>query len=76
MTNTRDIIYYNDTGWDVGIHPGTEERVKFKKTNVIKHGEMLKFTYPEEFTPVIKMWDYGESGLQLLVMLVDEDTFK
>lgn len=69
----KDIIYYNDTGRDVKIHPGIDKEVKFKDTKIIKHQEMIKFTFPKEFTPMLKMWDYGDLGLQLIIMLMTDD---
>lgn len=70
----RNFFYYNDTERKVSIHPGTDTRVEFKNDGPIQHGEILKFAYPEKFSPLIKMWDYGEKhGLQIIVMLVDEE---
>lgn len=70
----RNFFYYNDTGRSVKIHPGTDVKVKFENDGPIEHGKTLKFSYPKKFSPLIKMWDYGEKhGLQIIVMLVDEE---
>lgn len=70
---TRKFIYYNDTGRDVSVHPGTDDKVSFREPSLtIESGAYMEFSYPENFTPMIKMWDYGKLGLQIIVMLVEE----
>lgn len=73
----RDLIYYNDTGREVRIDQGTDDKVKYNNKSTIPIGAMLKFSYPEEFTPIIKTWDNGgKYGLQIIIMLVDIENLK
>lgn len=73
----RDLIYYNDTGREVAINQGIDDKVKYNNASTIPIGTMLKFSYPEEFTPIIKSLDKGgKYGLQIIIMLVDIDSLK
>jgi len=61
------LIYYNDTGRDVLIHPATYAYGCTTDIDIIRPSERCLFTLPEGVTPEIKMWDYGDKGLSILV---------
>ncbi|NUJ17490.1 hypothetical protein FKN04_12980 [Bacillus glycinifermentans] len=60
-------VYFNDTGRDIGIHPATKIHGTVCDMEVIKPYEKRVFNLPEDTYPLVKMWDYGEIGLQILV---------
>jgi hypothetical protein len=60
-------VYYNDTGRLVGIHPATRTHGCECDMAGIKHGEVREFILPEGTYAWVKMWDYGNAGLQILV---------
>lgn len=60
-------VFMNDTGQNIGIHPGTEHHgVRCDKTS-IKPGEQVEFWLPDGTYPWVKMWDHGRNGLWILV---------
>jgi hypothetical protein len=60
--------YFNDTGREISIHPGTLTSGTKCDTDIIKPLEEREFFLPEDTYPWIKMWDYGkEKGLSILV---------
>ncbi|QHE52767.1 hypothetical protein [Pontibacillus sp. HMF3514] len=60
--------YYNDTGREVSIHPGTEMNGIRCSMDLIKPHEERTFYLPENTYPWVKMWDYGDKkGLSILV---------
>lgn len=61
------LIYYNDTGRDVLIHPATYAYGCTTDRDIIRPSERCLFTLPEGVTPEIKMWDYDDKGLSILV---------
>lgn len=68
------IKFINDTGRDVSIHPGTSAYGCKANKDIIKSLEVCIFELPEGTTlPEIKMWDYGDKGLSVLVTSADDD---
>lgn len=67
------LIYYNDTGRDVLIHPATYVYGCTADRDIIRPSERCFFTLPEGVTPEIKMCDYGDKGLSVLVIPADDD---
>lgn len=65
-------IYYNDTNRVVNIHPATFLHGSTGKKEPIQPLEERVFTLPEGTYPWVKMWDYGEIGLSILVSPVVE----
>lgn len=61
------LIYYNDTGRDVLIHPATYVYGCTADRDIIRPSERCLITLPEAMTAEIKMWDYGVKGLSILV---------
>jgi len=59
--------YYNDTNRVVTIHPATKLHGCDVDTSPIQQGQCRVFTLPEGTIPWMKMWDYGEMGLSILV---------
>lgn len=60
--------YYNDTQRDVSIHSATKlHGCNYEGDSVIKHGEVKTFELPNGTYPWVKMWDYKNYGLQILV---------
>lgn len=59
--------YYNDTKRVVTIHPGTEMYITKGDISPIKHGEIRYFEIEDGHYPIIKMWDYGDRGLQIFL---------
>ena len=60
-------IYFNDTGRRVTIHPATFKHGCVGSTEPIKPLEQRVFELPDGTFPWVKMWDYGEGGLRILV---------
>jgi hypothetical protein len=65
-------IYFNDTGRKVIIHPATFSHGCTGSSEPIKHLEQRVFELPEDTFPWVKMWDYGEIGLNILVSPIKE----
>ncbi|KUP09890.1 hypothetical protein Q73_01290 [Bacillus coahuilensis m2-6] len=61
------LVYFNDTGRLVKIHPATLSHGCVAKKEPIKPLEERDFILPEGTFPWIVMWDYGEFGLSILV---------
>jgi hypothetical protein len=60
--------YFNDTGREISIHPGTLASGTKCDINIIKPLEEREFFLPDDTYPWVKMWDYGpEQGLSILV---------
>lgn len=61
--------FFNDTGKEVQIHPGTEVHGVVCDMSPIKHLEERVFELPEGTYPWVKVWDHTKHGmgLQLLV---------
>jgi hypothetical protein len=60
-------VYFNDTKRIVSIHPATRTHGTDCDMSGIEPLEQRVFTLPEGTYPFVKMWDYGNSGLQILV---------
>ncbi|MBA2876377.1 hypothetical protein [Thermaerobacillus caldiproteolyticus] len=60
-------VYLNDTGRIVNIHPATFIHGCSASDAPIEPLEERLFVLPEGTYPWIKMWDYGEKGLMILV---------
>lgn len=60
-------VYFNDTDRLVSIHPATQIHGCECDMNAIDPLEERVFLLPEGTYPWVKMWDYGKSGLQILV---------
>lgn len=67
VTRRMQLIYYNDTGRDVLIHSATYAYGCTADRDIIRPSERCLFTLPEGVIPEIKMWDYGDKGLSILV---------
>ncbi|WP_244943822.1 hypothetical protein [Siminovitchia fortis] len=68
------IKYFNDTGRIVTIHPATFLQGCTGDKDPIKYLEERTFILPEGTYPWVKMWDYGEAGLSILVSpIADKD---
>lgn len=65
-------IYFNDTGRIVNIHPATFVHGCTSSSEPIKNLEQRVFELPEGTFPWVKMWDYGEIGLSILVSPMKE----
>lgn len=65
-------VFYNDTKRIVNIHPASRIHGCEVEINPIQPLEERVFTLPDETIPWVKMWDYGEIGLSLLVSPVVE----
>lgn len=62
------MVYYNDTGRIISIHPATESHGVKCDMSAIRPLEERIFYLPANTYPWIKMWDYGEkNGLSILV---------
>lgn len=59
-------IFFNDTGKEVSIHPGTKIHGCECDMSPIKHLEERVFYLPDGTIPWVKMWDY-HSHLSILV---------
>lgn len=61
------IVYYNDTGQKVSIHPATKETYSVEcDMSDIQPLQQRVFYLPENTYPWVKMWDYGEKiGLSI-----------
>jgi hypothetical protein len=66
-------IYFNDTGRTVNIHPATFLHGCEGERTAIKPLEQRLFILPEGTFPWLKMWDYGERGLSILVSPMSEE---
>jgi hypothetical protein len=66
-------IYFNDTGRIVIIHPATFIHGCRTSDAPINPLEKRIFELPKGTYPLIKMWDYGEQGLGILVSPMEED---
>lgn len=60
-------VYFNDTKRIVSIHPATRTHGTDCDMSGIQPLEQRVFTLPEGTYAWVKMWDYGNSGLQILV---------
>ncbi|MEK4750440.1 hypothetical protein NST77_23385 [Niallia sp. FSL W8-0177] len=67
-------MYFNDTGRLVKIHPATHAHGCVVKKEPIKPLEEREFTLPEGTYAWIKMWDYEEFGLSILVSPMTDTT--
>ena len=65
-------IYFNDTGRRVTIHPATFTHGCIGSSEPIKPLEQRVFELPDGTFPWVKMWDYGEVGLRILVSPMKE----
>jgi len=65
-------IYFNDTGREVKVHPATFINGCTGLKEPIKHLEQRLFELPDGTFPWVKMWDYGEVGLSILVTPMKE----
>jgi len=68
MVKKMKFKYFNDTKRDVSIHPATYEYGCKSDKEVICPLEICTFHLPENTYPWVKMWDYGEEGLSILVI--------
>ena len=60
-------VYFNDTGRVVNIHPATFAHGCSASNAPIKPLEERVFVLPKGTYPFVKMWDYSEKGLSILV---------
>jgi hypothetical protein len=60
-------VYFNDTNRIVSIHPATQTHGCEVDMSGIQPQTIREFILPEGTYAWIKMWDYGERGLQILV---------
>jgi hypothetical protein len=60
-------VYFNDTNRIVGIHPATLTHGCEVDMAGIQPQTIREFILPEGTYAWVKMWDYGASGLQILV---------
>lgn len=67
--------YFNDTGRTVSIHPATFTNGCKGDDTLIRPLEERVFVLPEGTYPWVKMWDYGEKGLglQILILPIKEE---
>ena len=66
--------FFNDTGGVVYVHPATEIHGTVSEMTPIQPLEERIFEVPNGTYPWVKMWDYGELGLSILVSPeVDEE---
>ncbi|WP_375199565.1 hypothetical protein [Bacillus sp. RS11] len=60
--------YCNDTNREISIHPGTFiHGCIAEDKSPIKPQEVRLFILPQDTYPWLKMWDYGDKGLQILI---------
>lgn len=59
--------FFNDTGKKVSVHPATHGHGAEYSDSHIMPLETMIFELPENTYPVVKMWDYDDYGLQILV---------
>lgn len=67
------LIYFNDTGRLVRIHPATTLHGCIVNKAPIKPLEERIFELPEDTFPWVKMWDSEELGLTILVSPLKEN---
>lgn len=60
--------YFNDTGRIVSIHPATFSYGCSSDDRPIKPLEEREFILPDNTYPWVKMWDYADRGLQILIV--------
>jgi len=60
-------VYFNDTKRVVHIHPATFTHGCIGSAEQIQPLEERELELPEGSYPWVKMWDYGASGLTILV---------
>lgn len=60
-------VYFNDTNRIVNIHPTTFIHGCKGVEKAIKPLEERIFQLPKDTYPWVKMWDYGEIGLTILI---------
>lgn len=65
---TMRFEYFNDTGKAVSIHPATFSYGCSSNEKPIMPLEERVFILPENTFPWIKMWDYEEKWLQILIV--------
>ena len=68
------LVYFNDTGRLVRIHPATLLHGCIVKKEPIKPLEEREFILPDHTFPWIKMWDNQELGLSILVSPIKDVT--
>lgn len=68
------LVYFNDTGRLVRIHPATLLHGCKVKKEAIKPLEEREFILPDNTIPWIKMWDNKEQGPSILVSPMREVT--
>jgi hypothetical protein len=61
------LVYFNDRGRLVEIHPATVNHGCVVNKETIKPLQEREFILPEGTYAWIKMWDYEEFGLSILV---------
>lgn len=61
------LVYFNDTGRMVKIHPATKLHGCVVSKDPIRPLEERLFELPEDTFPWVKMWDNNELGLTILV---------
>ncbi|KQL19084.1 hypothetical protein [Cytobacillus solani] len=66
------LIYFNDTGRFVRIHPATLGHGCIVSKDPIKPLETREFLLPKDTIPWVKMWDEKEMGLRILVSPLKE----
>jgi hypothetical protein len=64
--------FYNDTGRVVDIHPATLANGCDVDEQPIQPGTIRTFTLPNGSTPWVKLWDYGDQGLQIFIAAMNE----
>ena len=60
-------VYFNDTKRVVNIHPATFLKGCIGSKEPIQPLEERVFKLPEKTFPWVKMWDYNEFGLTILI---------
>jgi hypothetical protein len=60
-------VFYNDTGAIIHIHPGTNISGVNCEIGAIRPLETRVFHLPIHTYPFVKMWDYDDLGMSILV---------
>lgn len=64
----KTFMFFNDTKRPVVIHAGVKaHNIKYDGENTINHLEIKEFYLPEDYIPLVKMWDYGDN-LSIMLM--------
>lgn len=66
-------VFFNDTKREVGIHPATFAHGCQTEDSKIKPMDTRTFILPEGTYAWVKMWDYGDLGLQIMVSPQQEE---